>query len=494
MTLQFVKLVLNGRVSRDGRTVIRVRLVAVATTTLIALNFAFSPPTFAANSTAMGNLFVITGTVGSNFGSATTDVSCPAPGKCVAVGYEGSISAPQPFIATESKGIWGAAKVVLGLSTVARGAPTIMSTISCPVVGECSAGGLIGGQRTSETFTVDERGGSWGTPALVSGLPKSGNGAPSIECPGPHTCVAVSDPGLIPTAFGVGAPYLFDEVNGKWSAATPVPGLSKLRGYAGSNFNRVTSLSCSTQTYCVIVGGYQNNDLKVKGLHSAFIDTYTNGSWLRATTLPSSSKSNNTFSILNSVACDPNGDCVAGGIENTILKSGFTNKVFLLSESNGTWSPIFGLKGLSKTEDGTLIDSIYCQSAGSCNVVGYGANSHGSRAFLITERNSSWSKAIFTPPSFGNNTAVSYLACSSVKKCGTLSQASHMAYALINGRWAHAFPFPMSVTASGQKVLLRLGAITCRQVASCVAGGSVFYSSPHVQGGAALWTFKVKSH
>jgi hypothetical protein len=461
---------------------------------LLAMNIAITSPTFAAATNSKSSLFVITGTVGPNFGSVTTAISCPAPGKCVAVGYEGSISTPRPFIANETKGVWGAAMVPQGIASLARGTPTIMSTVSCPVVGECSAGGVIDAQGSNKTFTVDESNGSWGAPALVSGLPKSGGGAPSIDCPEPRTCVAVSNPGSFPTAFGVGAPYVFDESMGKWSAATPVPGLEKLRGYTGSNFNRVSGLSCSTQSYCVIVGGYQNNDLKVKGLHTAFIDTYVNGSWQKASTLPSSAKSNSIFSILNAVACDPNGDCVAGGIENTILKSGFTNHVFLLSETNGTWSPIFTIKGLSKSEDETFIDGIYCQSEGSCNVVGYGAKGHGTKAFVVTERNSSWSKAIFTPSSYGDNTAASYLTCSSVKKCATLSQASHMAYGLINGLWGQMFPFPTAVTASGQKVLLRVSAISCRQSESCVAGGGLFYSSTPVQGGAGLWRFTLHSH
>jgi hypothetical protein len=491
-----VKLELNrrvrGEVRREGR--LPLRLVAMSMAAILALNIAITMPTFAANTTSKGNLYFITGTVGPNFGSTTTAVSCPAPGTCVAVGYEGSISTPSPFIANETKGVWGAATVPPGISSLSRGVPAVMSTVSCSLAGECSAAGLISDQATSETFTLDERNGTWGAPALVSGLPKSGEGAPSIECPAPGTCLAISNPGTVPTAFGVGAPYVFDEVNGRWSAATPVPGLSGLRGYTGSNFNRVTSLSCSKQSYCVIVGGYQNNDLKVKGLHSAFIDTYSSGSWQKATSLPSLSTSIDTFSILNAVACDPNGDCVAGGIENRLLKSGFTNKLFLLSESNGTWSPVSGIKGLSKSEDGTFVDSIYCQSEGSCNVLGYGANSHGSRAFLVAERNNTWSKAVFTPPSFGDNTAASYLSCSSVKECATLSPASHMAYGLINGRWAQTLPFPTTMTASGQTVLLRLSAITCRQADACVAGGNAIYSSGSAQGGAVLWTLKVNRH
>jgi hypothetical protein len=126
-------------------------------------------------------------------GSATRDgggsiaqVSCAPAAACEVGGtLTTSASDTSGFIASETRGKWGALHVLPG--TV-----TSVSALSCPVAGQCAAGGTAATASYSPAsgIVVDQVNGSWGTPDSVA--PGDGISAAitALSCAAARACAA----------------------------------------------------------------------------------------------------------------------------------------------------------------------------------------------------------------------------------------------------------------------------------------------------------------
>jgi hypothetical protein len=439
---------------------------------------------------------IVDGTLGLNTFAEILGLSCPKSGRCIAGGFDGPESSPQAFIASERNGVWGHAKKVDGVASLLRGGNSSISAVSCTSVGECSAGGLIIGNSASamktgmKVFTVDEVDGVWGKAHSVKGMPTTDMQAPVIRCSRSGFCVGYSNPSLL-SIEPPSAPYVFDEVNGAWSRAQIVPGLSKLPGYKDAPYasKHIASFSCSADGSCAIVGTYESS-LTPVNRWTAFTDEFEYGAWQDAATVTTNIVASKASSFMDSVGCDPNGDCVAAG---TIFPVNFefSSTLFVIGGSNGQWSNAIFVKVL-KGFGLTQIVGIYCQSEGSCNVIGTAPEDGVERAFLLTLRNGSWSGAIFLPKSFGTQPIAGF-SCSTVKYCGAVGTTGKfgidVAYLIINGKWAERIPFPTTFDSSGAKVQFQFSALSCRESQSCIVGGHAFYVDNSKEQGAAIWSF-----
>lgn len=191
---------------------------------------------------------------------SVTSLSCPAVGKCSAGGWIPDAKNQLPFVASESGGTWSSQKVpgYAGLkpSPIAGGAG--VSAVSCAAPGDCEAGGSYQASASdSGAFAVSESGGVWQAaqeiPGLVPAQPSRhfGLGVAGISCPAVGDCAAVINNSTI------SAPYVADETSGKWTAAQPVVGVS---GAA-----TVNAVSCAAPGAC-LAGGEDSEGPNADGL------------------------------------------------------------------------------------------------------------------------------------------------------------------------------------------------------------------------------------
>ena len=109
------------------------------------------------------------------------------------------------FVVSERNGAWGKPKQVTGLAALTTDHFASVDTVSCPSVGNCSAGGSYAPGSTNhlqnrEAFLVSEKNGVWGKAQNVAGLAKlntgdKGGGSPGagfyqISCSSAGNCLA----------------------------------------------------------------------------------------------------------------------------------------------------------------------------------------------------------------------------------------------------------------------------------------------------------------
>jgi hypothetical protein len=132
-------------------------------------------------------------------GAAVKSVSCPSTGNCAASGaYVDPSGALQAFVVSQRAGKWGKAVEVPGTSALNRGGAAEALSVSCPSAGNCSAGGFYtGSQSNGQAFVVSQRNGTWGKAVEVPGTGKlniRGNAALlSLSCPAIGQCSAGGD-------------------------------------------------------------------------------------------------------------------------------------------------------------------------------------------------------------------------------------------------------------------------------------------------------------
>ncbi len=343
-----------------------------------------------------------------------SQIACSAPGNCVVAGNYQAKGMPRssaPLLDIERGGRWEKARPLAG-------AAEALFTVSCPpAVGRCAAGGGT----AKGAFVVDEHGGKWARYQVVQGARWP---VTAMSCPAAGTCLAAGGPD--PQGGGASAstvPFIASERGGRWTAARPVPGLSKLiKGGAGS-YSYIDSVSCGAAGDCTLIGG----DLDRAGRASVFVASERGGRWSGATAIPglealgqghrvvasqvscgsaslcaaggfyqphgdlvqawvaseirgrwqaaepvpgSIALNTNGIAVTNSVSCSRT-VCMAGGYYTSKNQQGVTSG-FLAAEHGGTWRDAAQVPGLAKlnTDGYALVDAVFCTPDGYCAAVG----------------------------------------------------------------------------------------------------------------------------
>lgn len=111
----------------------------------------------------------VPGSVALNSGglAAVSSVSCPATGGCVAGGFfTDTAGGDQPFLVTQSGGVWGSAIGVPGMAALNATDLAHVSAVSCGSAGNCAASGFYqDASGHQQAFVVNE---TWGTAQPVS--------------------------------------------------------------------------------------------------------------------------------------------------------------------------------------------------------------------------------------------------------------------------------------------------------------------------------------
>jgi hypothetical protein len=191
-----------------------------------------------------------------------TSVSCTAPGECGAGGsYADGANLLQAFVVDEKSGRWGAATVLPGSEALNKGGAAWVTTVSCAKPGECAAGGsYTDADFYIQAFIVSEQAGQWTTAVEVPGTADLNQGGiakvTSVSCPSPATCAAAGS--YTDDSYRV-EPFVVDQKNGTWAAATEVPGTNALNATGNG---AATSVSCASAGHCTVGGMYDDADYK----------------------------------------------------------------------------------------------------------------------------------------------------------------------------------------------------------------------------------------
>jgi hypothetical protein len=361
------------------------------------------------------------------FGSQLFSVSCAAAGNCSAGGnYALSAQRSQAFVVNETNGVWGAAQRVPGLSNGEAGQNTEVYTLSCPSAGNCSAGGSYALSATETyVFVVNERGGRWGRAMKVrsSALIGTGDGSflTSISCASAGNCAAGGFLPVIDAPADSGA-FVVNETKGVWGEAQELKGPATFEGGAAG----VDSISCAAPGNCSAGGSFPVSAKTY--LEPSFVVNETNGVWGRVQMVAGLKKLNFGESELRSMSCGAPGNCSAVG---QFQQKGGATRAYIVSESNGVWGKAILVPGLDALNGRHVssLTTVSCSSEGNCTAGGsYGLNDH-QVAFTVTEKKGTWGSAALVPGldtlNKGSATYVQSVSCPTKGNCGAIGTFSN---------------------------------------------------------------------
>jgi hypothetical protein len=330
------------------------------------------------------------------------------------------------------------------------------------------------------------RAGAWRTAIEVPGLRSLDKGGPSqlaaVSCGSAGNCAAggnYRDGSLRQQAFVV------SERNGTWRAAIEVPGSGTLNAHGDA---AVTSVSCASAGNCAAGGTYADSHSHLQ----AFVVSERSGAWVRAIEVPGSGILNKGGNAqLPVVSCASAGNCAAGA---DYIDGSNHQQAFVVSERNGAWGKAIEVPGLGSLNKGggAHLASVSCGAAGNCAAGGnYTDGSDHQQAFVASERNGRWGKAIEVPGLGSlNKLGVALLASVSCRPAGncaaggayTDGSGSFQAFVASerNGTWRTAIKVPGSgaLNAGGHAFALSL---SCASAGNCAAGGNYADSHHHQQ-------------
>jgi hypothetical protein len=426
----------------------------------------------------------VPGSVPLNLGGSYTDsISCPTAGTCTASGsyIDGSSQHHHhAFLVTEKHGVWSNAIEVPGSAALNVGGNADVDTTSCPTFRSCAAGGYYeDGSNHTQALVVSEKNGVWRNAAEVRGSPTFNAGGSaevySISCATAGSCAAG---GYYNDGSAHDQAFVVSEKNGVWRKATEVRGSAALN--VGGNA-QMDSISCATAGSCA-AGGYYSDG---SGHFQAFVVSERNGVWSKAIEVPHSAALNlGGGAFVLSTTCATAGSCEAGGY---YTDGSNHQQAFVVNEKNGVWRKATEVRGSAALNGGgnAAVESISCPTAGSCAAGGYYTNGSGStQAFVVSEKNGVWHKAIEVPGFAALNlgssdeAGVYSISCATAGSCaagGTYFDGSDHLQAFVvrekNGVWRKATEVPGSAALNVDGYGY-VSSVSCSTARSCGVAGA----------------------
>jgi hypothetical protein len=296
---------------------------------------------------------------------------------------------------------WTRLTRLTGTSSVTTGIATAASPyVSCSSAGNCAeAANYLDNHDNYRAFLDDEINGTWSPAKNVLGVTK---GAVQVQvsglsCGSAGNCIAYGGyltPAEEAAFFPFPIPFLEQEVAGVWQPAVHVPGLAALDPYSADG---VDGVSCTSTGNCAVTGTFYTN-----GTFATFVTSEVNGVWQNATELPgleAAGLSHNGYfeSPVLALSCVSDGNCILGG---ELTNGGQNAEGFIAEETSGVWGAAELVPGLASLDfgSGAVVSAASCSSPGNCMVGGtYLDANNAPQAFLATETGGTWSNAIEVP-------------------------------------------------------------------------------------------------
>jgi hypothetical protein len=290
-----------------------------------------------------------TSSLGRSDNAVVQSLSCSSLGNCSAAGsYVGDalgcqslFGCAQAFVAREVAGRWLGAIAVPDIANVTNESATY-GFLSCSANGACDGVGVDGQQNFA--FGEREVAGTWGpgTKLSLASLPgyQPGNQVAftSLSCWVPGGCTASGsymNGAPQPGGFTYD-PFIVNEVDGSWGAATTIQGA-------------IYAMSCPSSGSCAAIGG----DVVVDEV---------GGVWQPPDTIQGLG---NDAVMSDAISCAAPGECSAIVAE--------TPSSYVVNEVDGAWQPAARLHlgpSLGGMHSYSILTGISCASVSSCSAIG----------------------------------------------------------------------------------------------------------------------------
>ena len=325
--------------------------------------------------------------------SAVTAVACPTSTWCTAAGWDGSqapeIGSSANFALAESHGRWSRPTTFALPPDADPGQQGNVNGIACTAKGSCVAvGGYVAsGTGTDPGFIAIEQHGIWQRPFLPR-LPRNAAAQTdsvlyAVTCTGPGYCEAVGSYDRKDSQF---VPMSVSESGGRWRRAT---GIEFPPHTTPGPINSLDSIACTHAGSCVAVGRYSTTG---GDSYAAASVRQVRGHWLRAASLKLPAGAG-PVSQLNSVSCQPSGQCVAVG---TWASSKGLIHSMMATLSRGHWSKVRLLRRVPRgAPSGTLVilTAVSCARK-FCLAAGAYSLKNGAREWIVIRiRGGAWVSA-----------------------------------------------------------------------------------------------------
>ena len=221
----------------------------------------------------------------------------------------------------------------------------------------------------------------------------------------------------------------------------------------------------------------------------AFVVSQVSGTWHTAIEVPGTAALNQGGDAsITSVSCASAGNCSAGGFYG----DGFGRQAFVVGQTHGTWHAAIEVPGTAALNQGLAaeINSVSCASAGNCSAGGFYEDSSGEHAFVVSQINGTWQKAIEVPGAAlnqGGLADITSVSCASAGNCGAggfYLDSSFKEQAFVvsqaGGTWHPAIEVP-GTAALNRGGSARTVSVSCASAGNCGAGGSYTDGSGHAQ-------------
>ena len=264
-------------------------------------------------------------------------------------------------------------------------------------------------------------------------------------------------------------------LSGTWRTARAIPGIAALDQGGRAQVN---SVSCTSPGNCSAGGSYTDD----RGVPQAFLVSEVKGTWQKAIRVPGTFGPNKYYGQLDAVSCASAGNCSAGGFY--VNNNG--NQAFAVSEVDGVWHKAIEVPGSVALNSGGYAEltSVSCATPGNCTAGGYylaGTTSY--EAFVVSEVNGTWRKAIrvpgiVAPPAgahVGPTAQVTSVSCASAGNCsigGSYYDSVNIQAFVgrqVNGVWRKAVKVPG--TAALNQGDAQVNSVSCGSAGNCSAGG-----------------------
>jgi hypothetical protein len=326
-------------------------------------------------------------------GNTLKAISCTSPGNCAAIGNYRAVSGTQPFTATETDGTWGNAQPVSGTPISSSNSSDPLNAVSCGAPGSCTAVGSHYNPSGNVGYLATEaNGGAWTArtlPGTIGPDTVQTSLIRSVSCTGPGDCTVVGD--YTATPPGGGGAFTLDESGGTWGTPQPVAGLPAGASSSSVTSSALFSVSCSAPGDCTAGGDYNTGTGNVP-----FVVSESGGTWGTPQAVPdfaalNSTSSGNTSGYVLSVSCPDTTDCAAVGYYAVTTGGTVSSAAFTADEAGGAWGPAKPLDIPSEVNGPTRI-TVGCRAAGNCVVAGSvfvaGSGTSAAEAFDAAETSS----------------------------------------------------------------------------------------------------------
>jgi hypothetical protein len=195
-----------------------------------------------------------------------------------------------------------------------------------------------------------------------------------------------------------------------------------------------------------------------------------------------------TPTAISSVSCTSAGNCSAGGSADS---SGAVAAPLVVDQEHGIWDRARGLpRGGALVADRADTTSVSCVSAGECAAGGYYGSGDTYYAFVASQNNGIWGRALQVPGLARLNTGgwaeINSVSCGSADNCSAggeyTSGSSQQAFVVSenNGIWGRALQVP-GLARLNKGGFARIWSVSCASAGNCSGGGDYADVSGHQQ-------------